>query len=722
MTDLRRRGFLQHTAAGAGAAASLTVLPPAIQRALAIEASNQTRSIRDVKHVVILMQENRSFDHYFGAMRGVRGFGDPHPAPLQSGKSVWFQSDGTREITPYRLDKSTMNAALIPSTPHNFPDAQLAWNQGKFGFWPQVKTQYSMGYYTREEAPFQWALAEAFTICDQYFCSVQSGTDPNRIVFWSGSGFDPARRAAGVNCTDQESEPVNLRCWIKGELPTPGYTYAGNAFQWKTVPDVLEAADVSWRIYQDPNDNWTGAMHGGLAFESFRNAAPGSPLYEKGMRHWSLDDLAEDVRKGTLPAVSWVLPSRLQSEHPGAPSSPAQGGNFTHQVLDALTSNPQVWSKTVFFLTFDENDGLFDHVPPPAVPSYNNDGSLAGGATLDLKGMYFDNNAGTKYVRADDTVSGHLRPWGLGPRVPMYVISPWSKGGWVSSQVFDHTSVAQFIERRFGVTIPAISPWHRAVCGDLTSAFDFERPNDPRFPSLPDMSNWAQVEAASKTLPTAAAPLTPSPLYQEPGVRFSRPLPYSLEVTATLKPSGTVALTLHNRGEQGAVFHVYDKLHLDRIPRRYTVEAGKTLADDAWNTVNDGHHYDLWICGPNGFVRHLKGRIPVGAQARPEVLVRTERHAQKLEIELVNRGAMPLALTVQDGGYAHHGSHAERHAQGRSVTVRPGHTWRREWELERTGGWYDVGLVADGFERRYCGRIESGRVSISDPAMARFGK
>ncbi|HEX3140675.1 MAG TPA: alkaline phosphatase family protein, partial [Rhizobacter sp.] len=345
MTDLKRRGFLQQSATTAGAAASLTVLPPAIQRALAIEASNKTRSIRDVKHIVILMQENRSFDHYFGSMRGVRGFGDPHPVPLASGKSVWFQSDGTREITPYRLDKSTMNAALIPSTPHNFPDAQLAWNQGKFGFWPKVKTQFSMGYYTREEAPFQWALAEAFTICDQYFCSVQTGTDPNRIVFWSGSNFDPTRRAAGQNCTDNESEPVNLRCWITGALPTPGYTYAGNSFQWKTVPDVLEAANVSWRIYQDPNDNWTGAMHGGLAFESFRTAAPGSPLYEKGMRHWSLDDLANDVRAGTLPAVSWVLPSRLQSEHPGAPSSPAQGGNFTHQVLDALTSNPEVWSK-----------------------------------------------------------------------------------------------------------------------------------------------------------------------------------------------------------------------------------------------------------------------------------------------------------------------------------------------------------------------------------------
>jgi phospholipase C len=261
-------------------------------------------------------------------MRGVRGFGDRFPIPLASGKPVWYESDGTREITPYHLDGKTMNAAFVPSTPHSFSNAQAAWGQGKFGYWPKYKNEYSMGYYTRDEIPFQYALAEAFTICDAYHCSVATGTDPNRIVFWSGSAFNPDLRAQGINCTDADAEPNNLRCWITGTWPTPGYTYAGSAFKWQTLPDVLEKAGISWRIYQDPNDNWTGAMNGCLAFESFRTAAPGSSIYKNGMSLWSLANLTADVKNDTLPAVSWVLPSRLQSEHPGAPSSPAHGGDF----------------------------------------------------------------------------------------------------------------------------------------------------------------------------------------------------------------------------------------------------------------------------------------------------------------------------------------------------------------------------------------------------------
>src|SRR5690349_7579651 len=131
-----RREFLKWAATAAGAAGAL---PPVIREALAIPAARETGTIKDVKHVVILMQENRSFDHYFGAMRGVRGFGDRFPIPLQSGKPVWFQSDGVKEIPPFHMDRKKVNAALITSTPHNFPDAQAAWNQGKFGNWPKFK-------------------------------------------------------------------------------------------------------------------------------------------------------------------------------------------------------------------------------------------------------------------------------------------------------------------------------------------------------------------------------------------------------------------------------------------------------------------------------------------------------------------------------------------------------------------------------------------------------
>jgi phospholipase C len=464
MQKLDRRQFLRNSASAVGSVAMLGALPASIQRALAIPAHNKSGTIDDIEHIVVLMQENRSFDHYFGTLRGVRGYGDRFPIPLASGKSVWYQSDGTKEITPFRFDKNTMNAALIPDMPHNFPDAQAAWNQGSYGYWPKYKSATSMGYYTREEAPFQYALAEAFTICDAYHCSVTTGTDPNRIAFFSGSNNNPALRNQGINCTDADAEPVNLRCWITGTWPTPGYTYAGSGFNWPTLPDVLESAGISWRIYQDPNNNWTGAMNGCLAFNSFRNAKPGSPIYEKGMSNWSLDDLANDVRNGTLPSVSWVLPSQLESEHPGAPSSAAHGGYFVEQVLQALTSNPDTWSKTAFLLTFDENDGLFDHVPPPAVPSYNPDGSLAGKSTMDVNGMYFAVNK-PSYLLAADTASGNIRPWGMGARVPMYVVSPWSKGGFVNSQVFDHASLGLFLEKRFNVTIPAISKWRRPDIG-----------------------------------------------------------------------------------------------------------------------------------------------------------------------------------------------------------------------------------------------------------------
>lgn len=703
-----RREFLRLAARTAGAAALSSVLPPSIRRALAVEAAVATGTVRDVAHVVILMQENRSFDHYFGTLRGVRGFGDRHPVPLASGKPVWHQSSDTTEILPFHLDTKTTSAIRAPGTPHSFADAQAAWSQGRFGEWPKFKTPMSMGYFEREDVPFQFALAEAFTICDAYHCSVTTGTDPNRIVFWSGSNFDPERGRRGENTTDADSEPNNLRCWIKGALPTPGYTYAGSAFRWPTIPDVLESAGISWRIYQDPNNNWTGAMHGGLAFESFRSCTPGSALYEHGMRHWSLDELAADVRNGSLPQVSWILPPQNWSEHPG-PSSPAHGAEFTAMVLDALTANPEVWAKTVFFVTFDENDGHFDHVPPPAVPSYDADGTLAGGATLDLAGEYFFDPE-RKYLNPEDTVSGNVRPWGLGPRVPMYVISPWSKGGWVSSEVFDHTSVGRFLETRFGITIPAISPWHRAVCGDLTSALDFATPNDPVVPRLPNARGASQLVLEHIQRPVPAPPERPALPLQEPGTRPSRALPYELHADARNDPSARgTTLTFRNTGTVGAVFHVYDHRHLERIPRRYTVEAGKTLSD-TWHAGESGDEYHLTVYGPGGFVRDFEGSV---AHHEPAVRVRYDRARRLLAIEIENPGPTDRSLTLRDNGYGHGAGPAIELAAGASVT--------HEWSVADSGHWYDVTLADDSFAARFAGRLETGAPGISDPAIGLVG-
>jgi phospholipase C len=735
MTEINRRKFIKMSA---GAGAALNLLPPLIRKALAVDAYNPSKSIQDVQHVVILMQENRSFDHYFGTMRGVRGFGDRFPVPLETGKNVFFQSDGKREVPPYRADKKTMNAALVNGTPHDFPDTQAAWNQGKYGYWPMFKTPFSMAYYTREEIPFQYALAESFTVSDAYHCSVATGTDPNRIVFWSGSNFDPEKRAAGINCTDADSEPVNLRCWPEHAegtdkphlMPEPGYVYRGSSLKWDTIPDVLQKAGVSWRIYQDPNDNWDGAMHGCLAFESFRTAKPGSPIYENGMKHWSLADLARQVKDGTLPQVSWILPSQSNSEHPSGPSSPNRGGDFTHQVLTAITSNPDVWSKTVFFLTFDENDGLFDHLPAPAVPSFNVDGTLAGKATMDLAGMYFNNDKGTTpfpnpfleasmkkggevkkriYQDKRDTISGNIRPWGMGPRVPMYMISPWSKGGWVDSQVADHTSVGQFLEQRFKVNIPAISPWHRAVSSDLTSAFDFVNPNDPVFPKLPDTANYADLEASSKLLPKAAAPESPAPLFYEKGTRFSRALPYRLHTHAErTQNADEIRLKFENTGSAGAVFHVYDFKHLDRIPKRYTVEAGKQLADE-WDLSKDNSAYDLEVYGPNGYFRKFSGNRQ---GSEPEIAVQYDHKKGILHLELQNPGKAPIQVTIQSNAYDHGGPW--------TLLVPPHGKVKKEWALANSGNWYDFSVkasVENSFARRLAGRVETGKPGISDPAV-----
>ncbi|WP_375210196.1 phosphocholine-specific phospholipase C [Hyphomonas jannaschiana] len=696
-----RREFLRIMGAGAAAGVASSTFPEAIAEALATPAASETGTIRDVKHVVILMQENRSFDHYFGTLRGVRGFGDRHTIPMESGKPVWFQSDGQKDVPPFHLDTKTTNAIAHPGTPHSFGDSQAAWNQGKFGSWPKYKNPYSMGYFKREDIPFQFALAEAFTICDAYHCSITTGTDPNRIVFWSGSNHDPELRARGINGTEADSEPNNLRCWIKGALPEPGYTYQGSALPWKTIPDVLEEGGVSWRIYQDTNDNWTGAMHGGLAFKSFREAQPGSPLYEKGMTDYSLERFAADVQAGTLPEVSWILPPKDWSEHPSA-STPLQGAEFTARILKALTANPEVWSRTVFFQTFDENDGLFDHLPPAAPPSYTAESELAGKSTVDVKGFYFSDPE-RNLLEEDDTISGTVRPWGLGPRVPLYVVSPWSRGGWVNSQVADHTSVGMFLEQRFGVTVPAISPWHRAVCSDLTSCFDFETPNAPVFPDLPSAEGSQKAVLAQIHRKRIEPPAEPQQLTQEPGARPSRALPYALDVTASTE-DGAVSLKFSNTGKAGAVFHVYDKRHPERIPRRYTVEAGKAISD-IWQTEADAGQYDLWVLGPNGFLRTFRGDAPHAIETSAKMNLRTGI----VTLMIRNKGRTKQDLSVYAGVYD--GSEPV------TVSVGAGRTLKREFETRDSGAWYDITVSADGFERRLAGRIETGRHGISDPAM-----
>ncbi|MFZ2989659.1 alkaline phosphatase family protein, partial [Ideonella sp.] len=424
-----------------------------------------------------------------------------------------------------------------------------------------------------------------------------------------------------------------------------------------------------------------------------------------------LQSLRDDIAAGQLPQVSWVVAPATYSEHPG-PSCPAQGAWYVEQVLNALTAQPEVWSKTVLIVNFDENDGFFDHMPPPAAPSLNADGSEAGAATCDVSAERFTHPAppGTQdQPRPDKGV------YGMGPRVPMLLLSPWSRGGWVNSQVFDHTSVLQFLERRFGVQETNISPWRRAVAGDLTSAFNFLNPNSEVLPTLPELtrSGVDALRAAQEALPRVPVPSEASQTLpqQASGVRPSRALPYALAVQAT--PEGTsIRLDFINTGSAGAVFHVYDRLHLRRRPRRYTVEAGKALAG-SWKLLSTAGRYDLWVLGPNGFHRLFVGQLAARRQGpAPEIRVEPQPRGQSLQITVRNAGTAGCSVAISPLAYRQDGPWTLNLAAGTEQV----------WQLDLSAqqGWHDLQISSPDlptWQRRVAGRLETGRHSISDPAM-----
>jgi phospholipase C len=679
-----------------GAAAAL--LHPAIARAVAIDASVKTGTIADVEHVVIFMQENRAFDHYFGAMAGVRGFADRFPIPVPDapgrvGKTVWTQLNdsprgGPPLISPFPLNTvQNFDHMRVEGTPHNWPDAQNAWDEGRMGRWPAFKGEHAMGYFRQEDIPFQYALADAFTLCDAYHCAIQTGTNTNRLFLWTGTN-DPMGQHGGPSITNSHDRFVDV-----GGHP--------DSYTWTTYAERLLAAGVTWRIYQDQADNFTdNPTEGFKTYRDSANKVPGSDprLYELAFKTRMLDGLKEDVLAGKLPRVSWIVAPARDSEHP-IPSSPAQGADFTARVIDALTADPQVWSKTVLLLMYDENDGFFDHAPPPAPPSLAKDGAPQGGSTIDTTGEYHTVTTASEALAERPELMG--RPYGLGPRVPLTVISPWSRGGWVNSQVFDHTSVIRFLETRFGVMEPNISPWRRAVCGDLTSAFDFKTPNTAPAPALPPTKAVAARAAAlpGRTRPTT--PASPQAPAQAAGPRLSRALPYELHVGET-NDGGSLTLTFRNTGTVAAVFHVYDRHHLDRAPRRYTVGPGKAL-DGVWAPGG----YDLWVLGPNGFHRHF-----IGDAGRPEpaLAVAYDAGGRALKLTVWNPGRAPRRITVTPNAYA---------LKPWQADLKPGARATQTWRLDSTRGWYDLSLKLDGgggYLRRMAGRLETGAPSISDPA------
>jgi phospholipase C len=459
-TLLTRRRLLRGGATIAAAAGAEMLLPSNLLQALAQGPPRQS-SLRDIKHVVLLMQENRSFDHYFGTMSGVRGFDDPAALKLSEGRPVFYQPDIVNPngyLLPFHLDTRTSSAQKIPSTSHAWEVQHEAWNGGKMDQWLAAHRKadgahgpYCMGYYTREDIPFQFALAEAFTLCDAYHCSIMGPTWPNRM-YWMTGTIDPDGKDGG---------PM-----ISNVAPPIGFT-------WKTYPERLEEAGISWKVYQQEDNYGCNLLE---TFKTFKEAPKSSPLYTKGMVRGPEGQFEYDAMNDKLPAVSWIIPTGFQSEHPDF--MPADGAAFIASKIDAIAANPDVWEKTLFILNYDENDGIFDHVAPPVPPPDT----------------------------PHEFVNG--LPIGGGFRVPCILISPWTAGGWVASETFDHTSVLQLLERFTGVREANISEWRRKTFGDLTSALRFRHKKSAP-PALPDTSGplrLATYEAArlpQPILPTA---------------------------------------------------------------------------------------------------------------------------------------------------------------------------------------------------------------------------
>ncbi len=666
------------------------MLSDSIARALAIPANRSTGTLQDIEHIVVLMQENRSFDHYFGVMRGARGFGDPHPAVLPSGKPVWYQADGATVVPPFRPDVSNLGLTFIEDLDHSWDTTHEMFNSGNWDKWLPAKTTTSMAYLQRSDLPYHYALADAFTLCDGYHCSMLGPTDPNRYYMWTGWDGNNGEGGGPVIANDELG------------------------YGWQTYPERLQAAGVSWKIYQDQGAGLDAAHFWGwgkdpyignygdnslLYFHDYQNAAPGSPLYQRARTGTDItsggglfDILAADVAGGGLPSVSWVVAPEAYTEHPAWPGG--YGAWYTAGVLNALTSNPEVWSKTALLLTFDENDGFFDHLVSP----YPNVGGLGGRSTVPLDNELFDGQAGTP-----GGSGGVPGPYGLGVRVPLIVISPWSTGGWVCSETFDHTSLIRLAETRFGVEEPNITPWRRAVCGDLTSAFDFRSASD-QIPPLPSVASDKPTGIINPPTYVPTPPASGSVPVQEPGVRPSRRLGYRFDV-AFAADAQSLTLAVRNHGRLGVHLQARS-LTIPGAPYSYTIGAGDEIAVAL---ANPGA-YDLSLHGPNGFFRHFAGS--------PATVLRAEAFG------IDDRGRLRIRLSVGDVRRRHRPAIvvnvADAYGTDRQIEVRG--AAELTIDTGRNGGWYDITLTTPSDPSYNCqlsGRLESGTPLTSDPQLGR---
>jgi phospholipase C len=456
--------------------------------------------LNDIEHVVILIQENRSFDHYFGSYGGVRGFSNQSSAYQQRDPANTTNTPAG-VLLPFHLDNSQVNAACTHDITHDWLPQHQSWNEGAMDRFVSSRLAINssdavltMGYYTRADIPFYYAVAGAFTICDNYFCSVIGPSDPNRLYSVAAS-IDPDGKNGGP---------------LIQTLGPNRSSFFGH-LTYSTMPEQLQARGISWKVYSSPDSSLTGILADNALsyFKNFQD--PASVLYQNAFGPQFPVDFLDDALSGNLPQVSWVLPSIITSDHP--PTPPLLGEGILSAILGALTANPARWAKTALFFTYDENGGFFDHVPPITAPPGTPGEYITAPPVPDSSAL------GTPPVTG---------PIGLGFRVPMIVISPFSRGGFVSSDLFDHASILKFLEARFGAEVPNLSAWRRATVGDLTTAFNFTSP-DSSVPTLP-----SPVSPAAEVIQQCATTLAGASSYPVPNPQMQP----SQEVATPRRPSG----------------------------------------------------------------------------------------------------------------------------------------------------------------------------------------
>ena len=810
--------------------------PESVRRAMAIAPTPGT-SYLDAKHVVILMQENRSFDHAFGTLRGVRGFDDPRAITLPDGHPVWAQptKSGKRHI-PFRLNIKDTKATWMGSLPHSWTDQVDARNNGRFDRWLEVKRAgdkafsdipLTLGYYARADIPFYFALADAFTVCDQNFCSSLTGTTPNRLHLWTGTvrgrqasdakahvlnedvdygrwvnwiTFPERLEQNGIEWKVYQNE-LSLESGLEGEHDAWLSNFTDNPLEWFSQYAVLSAAThrkfVTQRIEQIPGEltllmKSMGSANGPardqlrkkvtelqamlaryqeeehnltdirakkvserkqkLHDRAFTTNA-GDPdyrqlaevVYKDGdierrvqvPKGDPLHQFRKDVSEGTLPAVSWLVPSERFSDHPG---SAWYGSWYVSEVLDILTRNPEIWKKTIFILTYDENDGIFDHAPPFVAPdpARPETGKVSEGIDAGLEFVTLEQDRAWHGDHARESSIG------LGYRVPMIIASPWSRGGCVCSEVFDHTSVLQFLEHwlsfRAGVAIqePNINAWRRAVCGDLTSAFAHADASSPSLTPLKRDAVVAEIHKAQfKGLPQGHDALSDAELTQirkdprsvarfprqEPGVRPACPLPYELHVSGALDASRTTfSMRFEARkelfGERAAggpfTAYAYTRDH-GFVCRNYAVAPGKAV-DDSWDlSLFGGGEYHIRVYGPNGYFREFRGTKDESLLTATFVSPTLNIEPENVAVAVTAPGsAAELTLSVTDHSYGN---------PVQNLTLKAGAPLKVTVPVKSSSGWYDFSIAVGGgstqLQRRFAGRVESGVWRTSDPLIGR---